>query len=84
MLLRRVLRRRLVRDLQGAGLLRRGVSHRRRLEGTQKAETRPFREYDPLCVHPVLEHDVTKNLSQGAQARLLWSLSATSQHELAF
>ena len=36
-------------------VLRNGVCHRRRLVGAeiqQKAETRLFAEYDPLCVHP--------------------------------
>ena len=28
--------------------------HRSRLEGAQKAETRPFADYDPLRVHPIL------------------------------
>ena len=58
MLLRRVLRRRLVRvSIKTEVLrrvLRRGGCYRRRLEGASKAETRPFAEYDPLHVHPIL------------------------------
>ena len=36
-------------------VLRRGGCHRRRLEGAQKAETRPFAEYEPLQVRATLE-----------------------------
>ena len=62
MLLRRVLRRHLVRASVGTGVLRRvlrrrGGCCRRRLEGAQKAETRPFAEYDPLGVHPTKGKD---------------------------
>ena len=58
-LLRRVLRRRLVRvSIETEVLrrvLRRGGCYRRRSEGAWKAETRPFAEYDPLRVHPILK-----------------------------
>ena len=58
MLLRRVLRRRLVRvSIETEVLrrvLRRGGCYRRRLGGAWKAETRPFAEYDPLRVHPIV------------------------------
>ena len=56
MLLRRVLRRRLVSVSVGTEVLRRvlrrGGVQIRHLEGAQQAETHPFAEYDPLCVHP--------------------------------
>ena len=59
MFLRRVLRGRLVRVSIEPEILRRvlrrgGGCYRRRLEGVLKAETRPFAEYDPLRVHPIL------------------------------
>ena len=42
------------RFLEGflGGSLKASASDRRRLEGAQKAETRPFAEYNPLCVRP--------------------------------
>ena len=53
-LLRRVRRRNLVRASVGTGvlILRRRGCQRRHVEGARKAETRPFAEYNSLCVHP--------------------------------
>ena len=47
-----VLRRHLGRISVGTRVLRSGGYYRRRLEGAEKAETRPLAEYDPLRVHP--------------------------------
>ena len=47
MLLGRVLRRQLVRVSVGTRVL----VKRRRSEGAWKTETRPFAEYEPLCVY---------------------------------
>ena len=52
-LLRRVLRTHLVRASVGTGVLRRVLRRGGVIEGAQKSETRPFAEYDPLCVHPI-------------------------------
>ena len=52
MLLRRVLRRRLVRASIETEVLRRVLRRGAVIEGAEKAETRPFAEYDPVCVHP--------------------------------
>ena len=52
MLLRRVLRRRLARVAIETEVLRSVLRRGNVIEGAQKAETRPFAEYNPLRVHP--------------------------------
>ena len=50
---------------------RRERCHRRCLECDWKAETRPFAEYDPLCVHPS---------ARGGAARSKWTTGCSGHH----